>query len=119
LWHIATFGCNAKTRSLSVNLGHGSRDGVSLCHGSTIFRSDRIVGPETAGHARDAAQYITKLPEAEHDAKEWQAAMEALLRVAEHDGPTHSRALETAKAGAGSMIRHPKTVGATILNGVA
>jgi hypothetical protein len=37
---------------------------------------------------RDAALYITKLPKAEHDAPEWQAAMEALLLVAEHDGPT-------------------------------
>ena len=37
---------------------------------------------------RDAALYITKLPRAEHDAEEWQAAMEALLLVAEHDGPT-------------------------------
>jgi hypothetical protein len=36
---------------------------------------------------RDAAQYITKLPKAEQDADEWQAAMEALLLVAEHDGP--------------------------------
>jgi len=27
---------------------------------------------------RDAAQYITKLPKAEHDAEEWQAAMEAI-----------------------------------------
>jgi hypothetical protein len=36
---------------------------------------------------RDAARYITKLPKAEHDADEWQAAMEALLLVAEHDGP--------------------------------
>ena len=35
---------------------------------------------------RDAALYITKLPKAEHDAKAWQAAMEALLLVAEHDG---------------------------------
>jgi hypothetical protein len=35
---------------------------------------------------RDAAQYITKLPKAEH-ADEWQAAMEALLLVAELDGP--------------------------------
>jgi hypothetical protein len=26
---------------------------------------------------RDAAQYITKLPMAEHDTAEWQAAMEA------------------------------------------
>jgi len=37
---------------------------------------------------RDAAEYITKLPKAEHDAEQWQTAMEALLLVAEHDGPT-------------------------------
>jgi putative transposase len=36
----------------------------------------------------DAATYITKLPKAEHDAPEWQAAMEALLLVAESGGPT-------------------------------
>jgi hypothetical protein len=36
---------------------------------------------------RDAATYITKLPKAEHDTGEWQAAMEALLLVAELDGP--------------------------------
>ena len=36
---------------------------------------------------RDAAQYITKLPKAEHDADEWQAAMQALLLVAEQNGP--------------------------------
>jgi hypothetical protein len=35
---------------------------------------------------RDAALYITKLPKAEHDAEEWQAAMEALLLVAERGG---------------------------------
>jgi hypothetical protein len=32
---------------------------------------------------RDAANYIMKLPKAEHDADEWQAAMETLLLVAE------------------------------------
>jgi hypothetical protein len=37
---------------------------------------------------KDAATYIMKLPEAEHEAAEWQAAMEALLLVAEQDGPT-------------------------------
>ncbi|SHH38919.1 hypothetical protein SAMN05444169_7195 [Bradyrhizobium erythrophlei] len=37
---------------------------------------------------RDAALYITKLPKAQHDAPEWQAAMEALLLVAELGGPT-------------------------------
>jgi hypothetical protein len=37
---------------------------------------------------KDAANYITKLPKAEHEAEEWQAAMEALILVAENDGPT-------------------------------
>jgi hypothetical protein len=37
---------------------------------------------------RDAANYITKLPKAEHEAEEWQAAMQALLLVAEQNGPT-------------------------------
>ena len=37
---------------------------------------------------RDAAEYITGLPKAEHDAPEWQAATEALLLVADLGGPT-------------------------------
>ncbi|MFY9954795.1 hypothetical protein [Bradyrhizobium sp.] len=37
---------------------------------------------------RDAALYITKLPKAEHESAEWQTAMEALLLVATHGGPT-------------------------------
>ena len=37
---------------------------------------------------RDAAQFIIKLPKAERDADEWQAAMQALVLVAEQDGPT-------------------------------
>jgi hypothetical protein len=36
---------------------------------------------------RDAALYIKKLPKAEHDAQEWQAAMQALILVAELNGP--------------------------------
>jgi hypothetical protein len=36
---------------------------------------------------RDAAMFITKLPKAEHDTPEWQAAMEALILVAETGGP--------------------------------
>src|SRR6202022_384861 len=36
----------------------------------------------------DAGNYITKLPKAEHEAPEWQAAMEALILVATHGGPT-------------------------------
>ena len=37
---------------------------------------------------QDAGNYITKLPKAEHEAPEWQAAMQALILVAESGGPT-------------------------------
>jgi hypothetical protein len=37
---------------------------------------------------KDAGNYIIKLPKAEHDAAEWQAAMEALILVATLGGPT-------------------------------
>jgi hypothetical protein len=37
---------------------------------------------------KDTALYITKLPKAEHEAPDWQAAMEALILVAESNGPT-------------------------------
>ena len=36
----------------------------------------------------DAGNYITKLPKAEHEAQEWQAAMEAMILVATSGGPT-------------------------------
>jgi hypothetical protein len=35
---------------------------------------------------RDAAEHITALPKAEHDAADWQVAMETLLLVAERNG---------------------------------
>jgi hypothetical protein len=37
---------------------------------------------------KDAGAYITRLSKAEHDAPERQAAMEALILVAETGGPT-------------------------------
>jgi hypothetical protein len=36
----------------------------------------------------DAGNYITKLPKAEHETAEWQAAMEALILVTTSGGPT-------------------------------
>jgi hypothetical protein len=36
---------------------------------------------------QDAGNYITKLPKAEHEAAEWQAAMEALILVASSGVP--------------------------------
>ena len=41
---------------------------------------------------KDAANYIQKLPKAEQDLEEWQAAVEALIMAAEGRGPVmHSR----------------------------
>src|SRR5258708_33863726 len=37
---------------------------------------------------KDAATYIQKLPKAEQNLEEWQAAVEALLLVVEPNGPT-------------------------------
>jgi hypothetical protein len=65
---------------------------------------------------RNATQYTTKLPRAEH---EWQAAVEALLLVAEHDGPTQFARIRDSESWRGINDRHPKTIGATILDGVA
>jgi len=63
--------------------------------------SDPIVLPgrkQPLRTLRDAAHYITKLPKAEHDAEEWQAAMEALLLAAEHDGPAMFARIGVMKA---------------------
>jgi hypothetical protein len=37
---------------------------------------------------QDAGDFITRLPNAEHETAEWQAAMEALILVATLGGPT-------------------------------
>jgi hypothetical protein len=37
---------------------------------------------------RDAAQYITQLPKAEHDTADWQAAIASVMLVTELGGPT-------------------------------
>jgi hypothetical protein len=56
--------------------------------GQLFFVPITVPGREPLVTLRDASEYITELPKAEHDADEWQAAMEALLLVAEQDGPT-------------------------------
>jgi hypothetical protein len=52
-----------------------------------------------AGALEDADNYITKLPKAEHQAPEWQAAMEALILLATHGGPTMFARINDAGAG--------------------
>jgi hypothetical protein len=61
---------------------------VSCVEGSTVFDPIILPGRKPLVTLRNAARYITKLPKAEHDAEEWRAAMQALMLVAEHDGPT-------------------------------
>ena len=56
--------------------GQRSDDPIPLPRGRQLVR------------LQDAGKYITKLPPAEHEAQEWQAAMEALILVAELGGPT-------------------------------
>jgi len=50
---------------------------------------------------RSATPHITSLncPKAEHDAEDWQAAMEALSLVAEHDGPQRPGVLSAERRG--------------------
>jgi hypothetical protein len=55
---------------------------------------------------RDAATYITKLPKRDHDAPEWQAAMEALLLVVDRQGPTMLARIGVVRA----LNRHHKPV---------
>jgi hypothetical protein len=47
---------------------------------------------------KDAGNYITKLPKAEHEAPEWQAAMEAPILVSTHGGPTMFARIGVMKA---------------------
>ena len=47
---------------------------------------------------RDAAEYITALPKAEHDAADWQVAMQTLILVAERDGPEMLARIAVMKA---------------------
>lgn len=66
--------------------------------GSTVFRSNRAGRKKPLVTLRDAAQYILKLPEAERGADEWQTAMQALILVAEHNGPTMFARIGVMKA---------------------
>jgi hypothetical protein len=72
---------------------------------------------------------VIKLPEAEHDAEEWQAALAALMLVAEHNGPTmfaRINVMRSKKAAAGlrksataphmGMIRSPQLMWPCVVN---
>jgi hypothetical protein len=54
----------------------------------------------------DAGTYVTKLPKAEHEAPEWQAAMEALILVETSGGPIMSARIGVMRA----LNRHVERV---------
>jgi hypothetical protein len=58
---------------------------------------------------RDAANYITKLPKADHEADEWQTAMQALLLVAKQNGPTMFARIGMMQALNRHVVREFKT----------
>jgi hypothetical protein len=59
------------------------------------------------------ADYIIKLPKAERDLDDWQAAVEALLLVVELDGPTMMARIgvmrQSTAAAFGSLIQRART----------
>ena len=65
-------------------------DDMSLKAASVQRATSPIVPPKGRPLVtlKDAANYIQKLPKAEQDLDEWQAAVEALLLVVELNGPT-------------------------------
>ena len=52
------------------------------------FEDPITIGDRILVTLLDAGEYIAALPKKEHAAPEWQAAMEALILVAEGGGPT-------------------------------
>jgi hypothetical protein len=66
-----------------------SRSGVTLVSWDQQFFDPIVLpGRKPLVTLREAALYITKLPNAEHDTEEFRPVMQALLLVAEHAGPT-------------------------------
>ncbi len=94
--------------------GTGRLSGVFVSWDQKFFEPIPLPRGKPLITLRDAAALHHKLPKAEHDAKEWQAAMEALLLVAERNGPTMFPQIgimrkiiigHGAEAGAGSVTR--------------
>lgn len=64
-----------------------SATAISLFDVTNLRRSDRAPRGRQLVTPGDAGNLITKLPKAEHTVPEWQAAMHALILVAESGGP--------------------------------
>jgi len=65
---------------------------------------------------RDAAKYISALPKTDHNAADWQVAMETLPLVAERDGPEMLARIAFMRAlnGLGDAAPEPQQKGAKV-----
>jgi hypothetical protein len=63
-------------------------DGLPRWLETTFLRTDTVPLGRQLVTLEDAAGYIMKLPKAEQNLGEWQAAIECLILVAENNGPT-------------------------------
>jgi len=96
--HSLTTGSRARASHASRARAGRSRQRQSKWADSTrrCTRTALVTPPFSVWHdpgssafsARPCVNYITKLPKTEHEAAEWQAAMEALILVATLGGPT-------------------------------
>jgi hypothetical protein len=89
--HVAVLGSRALPATLMFR--RGSREALNRMVSKAVW-SRRFEDPiplpggRQLATLKDAGNYITKLPKAEHATPEWQAAMESLVLVAELGGPT-------------------------------
>ena len=103
----AIFGCPISSRCSSVRRAAegapiSGRIGIGSCPGGALVayrgwkrRFDDPIPLPRGRHLitlEDAGNYITRLPKAEHEAHEWQAAMESLILVVQLGGPNDVRA---------------------------
>jgi hypothetical protein len=86
-----TGGLRRKVSALTSGGADAARPGALVADRGWKLRFDEPIPPPRGGRLvtlEDAGKYITRLPKAEHEAAEWQAAMEALILVATSGGPT-------------------------------
>jgi len=71
---------------------------LSLSWYQEFFDSIILPGRKPLVTLRDAAHYITELPEAEQRAPEWQAAIEVLMLIGENGGDPMMARIATIRA---------------------
>jgi hypothetical protein len=73
---------------IASEITHGGTLSVDSNDLETCFTFQMLLSTAGSSPPEDAGTYTTKLPKAEHEAAEGQAAMEAMILVAKLGGPT-------------------------------